>query len=282
VVAHVSPTDPEEEVAANLALSMRSAGFEVAVVDTRLEGRMPTRFGAGTEPRLPAVLNTRDYREVPFAREHGVIVVPADDNPAALRDRLAGAQFRNLLRDLRGRNDYVLVAAPSAATADGAAVALAGDHMLLTVVDGVTTRDDLHDVLDQAERLGIDVIGIVVTPRRRRFLGVLPRRPAKPAKQRRTVKRAEPTAVTVPGGSGTALAAPTSSAHDRTLKGPAVQPAGRGLRARRDAARAGGRPDGSGTGGTPESRTSPDPGAHDSMNEAGASVGDSQLTNDGG
>jgi polysaccharide biosynthesis transport protein len=294
VVSHVSPVDPEEEVAANLALSLASAGFKVGVVDTRLDGRVPGRFGAGLEPRLPAVLDGLPNRSMPLAREHGVTVVPSDDNPAMLRDRLAGATFVNLLRELRSRSDYVFVTAPAASTADGAAVALAGDHMVLTVVEGVTTRNELHDILDRAERLGIDVVGIIVTPRRRRFLG-LPRRPARAGKPANAkvgkpadTARQPGAAVEVPAatlGAGSSPAGPGSTHQpiaDRMKSARARQKAGRDLRRRRDAARTGGRPAGSASPGASATTDTDDTENRSSLDQARATLGDSRSTTDGG
>ena len=291
VVSHVSPVDPEEEVAANLALSLSSAGFKVGVVDTRLDGRVPGRFGAALEPRLPAVLDGLANRSMPLAREHGVTVVPSDDNPAMLRDRLAGATFVNLLRELRSRSDYVFVTAPAASTADGAAVALAGDHMILTVVEGVTTRNELHDILDRAERLGIDVVGIIVTPRRRRFLR-LPRRPATAGKSPKPGKGGKPAqSVPVPDAADEMPAAvfgagSSGSSHqpipDRMKSAKARQKAGRDLRRRRDAPRTGGRPAGSSSSGASTTTGTDDTETRSSLDEARAALGDARSTTDGG
>jgi hypothetical protein len=59
--------------------------------------------------------------------------------------------------------------------------ALSGDYLILTLVDGVTTRFKVREAIARSKELGIDVLGFVFTPRLSRRRRVRARRAGRTA-----------------------------------------------------------------------------------------------------
>ncbi len=159
------------EVAAHLASGLVASGYRVVVVDATLgHGRAADVLGVPRAPGLADLL-ADDSPPAPVPSGAGVLVLPAGSAPGRAAEMLAGDRFVRLLGQLRDRADYVLVVAPTASTAEGAAVALASDGALLVLAEQVTTHEEVADLTAREGRLGTPVVGAVAVPRQPRRRG---------------------------------------------------------------------------------------------------------------
>jgi succinoglycan biosynthesis transport protein ExoP len=203
VVSSMSARVRSGPLAANLGLSLADAGFRVCVVDAEIEWSLSRdRLGAGSETTLAKVLADEDFHAASLDRDRGIGVIPAGPDSAGLRDQLASSRFRAVIQGLRRHNDYVVVAAPPASLADGGTVALASDQVIMAVVDRRTTRDEVYSIADRFGRLGVHIMGLIVTPR--------------PSRWRRLTRRG-PKPRRAPTPSSTAGVSPATSEEDRNV-----------------------------------------------------------------
>jgi Mrp family chromosome partitioning ATPase/capsular polysaccharide biosynthesis protein len=170
VVCGATPREPVAGVAANLALSLAGAGFTTTLVDATLEGRgakdlLEVRGGPG----LSDVLAGSHAAPSGFVSSHGMTFLGRGPDPLVARELYPSDRFKRLIDSLRGRNDYVVVAAPALPSPDGMAVALAGDRVVLVVSDRQTRHLEVSRMAGHAAGLGVEVLGVVSVLRRRGF-----------------------------------------------------------------------------------------------------------------
>jgi capsular polysaccharide biosynthesis protein len=151
VVAGVSSDVPAARVATDLGMSLRDAGHDCLVADAGPISSERRDDDVGSP--------SRDGGAAPSEGEATSAVVARHD-PA---DQFAAARFRELMGELRTQRDFVVVAGPPTSSAEGVAVAFAGDRVVLCVADAVTLRSTAHEVIDRLGRLRIDVIGFMIT-----------------------------------------------------------------------------------------------------------------------
>ncbi len=167
--------DLNGDVAHRLARSLSGAGFRVVVVDCRQvetsRERAPRakrrhRSNAAAQASgssLDELLKNGWVAGTTSARPGRVDVVHAARRP------LGTDQMRlpQLLHIMSREYDFVIVEADSAATPSGLAAAFAGDHLVLTAVDRVTRYVDAERVVERTTRIGVSIVGVVVTSRSR-------------------------------------------------------------------------------------------------------------------
>lgn len=153
------------EVAANIALSMAHAGRRVAFVDANM--RFPSAgalFGIHGAGVAEAIAHDDLTIDEPRTATAGLTVIPAGEpsaNPADLLDR---ARFDDLMRDLRGRFDTIVVDAPPVLmAADAALLALRADAAVLVMRADRTTRAEAAAAADTLGESGVMMAGAVVT-----------------------------------------------------------------------------------------------------------------------
>ena len=112
---------------------------------------------------LPDVADevSRAVREI-----QGLLVIPAGTTTREPADLVAGDRMRQILEELRGRFDIVLLAAPAATSSQGSEVCMAADATVLIVTERRTRATAVAEALERAARLGIRYIGLVALPRR--------------------------------------------------------------------------------------------------------------------
>lgn len=195
VVSALLDVDDRGEVAANLALSLARAGYDVTLVDAGIDGTdLPEMLGSSGGPGLSNLLGTTaDVRSM-LEDVHGIGFLGVGTDPASARERLASPQVKDLLATLRRSNDYVIVSAPNADTPEAESLAWAGDGLVLVIGDQVTTHQELGRLVEETDRLGITVLGAVSLPVRRSAVGRRrsARPTAAPADARRRAPRANP------------------------------------------------------------------------------------------
>lgn len=161
-------TSVTAEVTANLALSLRAAGYQVALVDAALgHGGVAEICQIPSSPGLSDALQNERV-EPTLTASHGVFVLAAGSNPGAARAVLGGEALPHLLTQLRRRYDFVLVVASDASSAEGSAAAIAADGVVLVVVERTTTHGLVDAAAHRMDVLGSRVLGCVAIRHRSR------------------------------------------------------------------------------------------------------------------
>jgi polysaccharide biosynthesis transport protein len=166
------PDSGKTTVAANLALSIALSGKRALLLDADLRRpRIHNLLKLSQAPGLTDIF--RDATDVVGAvrlwgphEELAVISSGAPPpNPAEL---LASARMEEILAELRAEADTVVIDSPPFLVADAAILAARVDGVVLVVRPGRTTGEAMKAMLEQLERAGARVLGIVVNriPRR--------------------------------------------------------------------------------------------------------------------
>jgi capsular exopolysaccharide synthesis family protein len=157
-------------VVANLAGALARAGYQVAVVDADLKHPTLHRiFGIEGKPGLKEVL--AGAVSAPLAlresRVSRVKVMPSGASDAGSELLMNPVRVRQLLQQLAQEADLVLVDSPAVLdSADPAALSLAMDGVLLVVVRGESTEDEVQRGLAHLQRAGAKNLGLVMNKSR--------------------------------------------------------------------------------------------------------------------
>jgi Mrp family chromosome partitioning ATPase len=194
MITSAAAGEGKSTVSRNFAIALAEAGLRVALVDADLrKGSLAKQLGAQSRPGITEVLagiNTLDEvkREVPVytevipgleqmaARLGGraadalaqsqvsLTLIPAGTIPPNPSAVLESAPFRELLRQLRGEYEIVVLdTTPVTAVSD--AVPLIGevDAVMLVARSGVTDRRTAQRASEVIERVpGSNIVGVVV------------------------------------------------------------------------------------------------------------------------
>ncbi len=190
VVSAATPREPVDEIAVNLALSLTSAGYRVTLVDGTLgQGDVAAVLGVPAGAGLSDALLDDDTARPDLIETKGLRLLRSGTRPEDGREFFASSRLGTLMAHLSLESDYVIVAAPSAATNDGNAVATFADSVLLVIADKHTTHREVADIVQRSRRLGVSLLGIfaITAPSGRRFRRAkAPVAPARPASTVRT------------------------------------------------------------------------------------------------
>ena len=167
-VSDLSSYEQAGEVAANLSLSLAKARHSVALVSAVPQDDIEKLMGVDGGRGLAEVLETGQAPEA-FLHEAGSIrVLTSGGEGSDVRDLVAGERFSRVLASLKDESEFVVVAAGPASSAEGAAVALATDVMILVMEDRRTTHAEVSRLLDRLAQLNIKVVGAICVPKGRR------------------------------------------------------------------------------------------------------------------
>lgn len=164
-VAAVGTETVASPVAAELAQAIARAGYRVSLVVTD-----PSRSNHASgldqaDTGLAAALGTRASVHDYVIEVNGVHVLPAGRELDEQKPKLSSPRFLELLAELRSESDYVVLSAPPAGTAAGAAVAVAADSLILVGTDRTTSREDVEATLISVAQVDVRVIGIALVAR---------------------------------------------------------------------------------------------------------------------
>lgn len=159
--------DGTSTVAANLAISLAQSGKRVVLVDCDL--RSPQVQELFRIPRLGDCLRTVMAAEVDLrmairtCEVGNLFLLPAGRGPMDPVDIFTRPKFRELIADLRGSYEYVILDAPPS-TAERELRALAGltDGAVLVVCEGPDAVSRSDRGLEQTVRAGSRVLGAVI------------------------------------------------------------------------------------------------------------------------
>ncbi|MDX6510802.1 MAG: tyrosine-protein kinase [Gaiellaceae bacterium] len=180
LVTSASAEQGKTTVAANLAIAIARSGASTIVVEGDLRRpRLNEAFGAPQQnvAGLTGVLvgaaqpDDASMRIVPPAAtdadgeiEGTIMLLPSGPLPPNPAELLSSGQMRDLLEDLAGTYDYVLVDSPPLLpVADALELAGMVDGVVLVVRQNNSTTDEAREMRSLVERLGIHLIGVVMT-----------------------------------------------------------------------------------------------------------------------
>jgi capsular exopolysaccharide synthesis family protein len=153
--------------AANLALALAEGGRRVVLIDADLRRpSLHSLLGCSLEDGLSNVLLGAELVSLPLqdTASRGVRLLSSGPGLANPLEALASRRFEQVLAIARAQADFVLVdTAPAGALADSAVIAPRLEGMLLVICAGRTKRDLARRAREQLDRVGANVLGVVLT-----------------------------------------------------------------------------------------------------------------------
>jgi capsular exopolysaccharide synthesis family protein len=166
VITSAGPADGKTTTSSNVAATFAQQGMRVVLVDCDLRRpRIHEVFGIDKEPGLSQlILGYNSVEEV--LRPSGVenLSVLASGTPPPNPSELLGSQrMLQVLEELRGRFDLVVLDTPPVLLAPEASVLAAGaDGVVLVVRAAVTQRAAAQDAAQQLRTVGANLVGAVL------------------------------------------------------------------------------------------------------------------------
>ena len=150
--------------AANLAVVLGQAGFQVALIDADLRRpRMHEVFDVALRPGLTETLVANESVDMAVNHLDRLHVVTAGTKAPNPSEMLSSARFAALVKDLASRYHYVVIdSAPVLPVADSLALSRVVDGVLMVAQSNRTSRRTLTKGLSQLEQVGAPVIGLVL------------------------------------------------------------------------------------------------------------------------
>jgi capsular exopolysaccharide synthesis family protein len=168
VIQITSPNmgDGKSTLAANLAVCIAQSGRSVVLVDADCRRpRLHRLFGLRAELGLTSVIVGEcgpQEAVLPTAVPH-LAVLPCGPRPTNPAELLTSPKFEELLNELRGQYDFVLVDSPPLlAVTDPCVVAARADGVLLTIRVSKNGRPAAERAKEMLAGLGANVLGVVV------------------------------------------------------------------------------------------------------------------------
>ncbi len=168
VVSSPAVAGMSSDTAANLAVVLTQAGQRVCLVDADL--RRPSLhevFHVPQEPGLTTFMLDNGAAQSVAPVETavpGLSLLPSGALPPNPADILGSRKMTNLLEQLKGEADIVILQAPPVTVAvDASVLAAQTDGLLLVVRTGHTRRDRVEQAQELLERFRVRVLGTVLT-----------------------------------------------------------------------------------------------------------------------
>jgi len=168
VVSSPAVAGMSSDTAANLAVVLAQAGQRVCLVDADL--RRPSLHDIFHVPQDPGLttfmLDNSIAQSVALVETTvpGLSLLPSGTLPPNPADILSSKKMTNLLEQLKGEADIVILQAPPVTVAvDASVLAAQTDGLLLVVRTGHTRRDRVEQAQELLERFGVRVLGTVLT-----------------------------------------------------------------------------------------------------------------------
>jgi capsular exopolysaccharide synthesis family protein len=168
VIQVTSPSagDGKTTLAANLAVCIAQSGKTVVLVDAdcrrpRLHRLFGLRAGLGLTSVIVGECGPQEA-VLPTAVPH-LAVLPCGPRPTNPAELLTSPKFEELLNELRGQYDFVVVDSPPLlAVTDPCVVAARADGVLLTIRVSKNGRPSAERAKEMLAALGANVLGVVV------------------------------------------------------------------------------------------------------------------------
>jgi capsular exopolysaccharide synthesis family protein len=165
-VTSAIPGEGKSTTAVNLAITMAQAGKKVVLVETDLR-KPKASYYLGVESSLgltDVLAGNTPLGDALLPWGRGLLtVLPAGHTPPNPSELLSSHQFEQVLKELRGDFDVVIVdATPLLPVTDGAIVAKAADGAVLVVKFGKTTREQVATSVAALDQVGARLLGTVM------------------------------------------------------------------------------------------------------------------------
>lgn len=167
VTTSAMPAEGKSTTTANLAIALAEGGYSVALVDAdlrrpRTADLMGIEGAVGLSDMLIGVVELDDVLQ-PWGRG-GLSVLPAGSIPPNPSELLGSAAMQAVVDELSTRFDYVLIDAPPVLpVTDAAVLASFTSGVIMVTAANKSTRPQLRSALESLARVGVDVLGTVVT-----------------------------------------------------------------------------------------------------------------------
>jgi capsular exopolysaccharide synthesis family protein len=171
-VALITSTGPREgksSTVANLARTLAAGGDRVVVIDCDL--RRPTQHVHFEKSREPGLTNylAAEAEDHDWARcitaltPANLGLLPCGPLPPSPPELLSNARFREMLEEMRGRYEWILIDSPPAASlADASLLATLADMVVLVVQHNATDRDHVIKTVQQLRSVNAAFAGVVI------------------------------------------------------------------------------------------------------------------------
>lgn len=172
LITSADPSDGKTTVATNLAFSLAQAGKHVMLIDGDLRRPRVHKFlhlpnEAGLSDLFRGHLTLQDVVQGgPYNKD--VAVITSGDLPPNPAELLASERMTRILEEAQSFADVVIVDSPPFVVSDPSVLAARTDGVLLVMRPGRTTGAGAKATLEQLQRAGARVVGIVLNriPRR--------------------------------------------------------------------------------------------------------------------
>lgn len=173
MVTSPGPTEGKSITLANLAVVLAQSGRKVVVVDTDLRRPVLHRaFDVAKSHGLSDVILTSN----PGLEEHlqatamdNLWVLPSGSLPPNPAELLGSERFKGLIEELKERADVILFDSPPVlAVTDAAVLSTRVDGVLLINEAGRTRRQEARQAVEELQRVGANLLGVVLNRLSRR------------------------------------------------------------------------------------------------------------------
>lgn len=170
MITSAAPGDGKSTSSFNLALTLAQQGTRTLLVDADLRrGNVHTAFGLPQAPGLTNVLYRASSLEEAVqsvesgSEGHPLSVLTAGIFPPDPSELLGSQRMRELMVQLRGSYDMIVIDAPPLnLVTDAAVLGTMSDSVLVVSRAGVTHRDALHSAVSQLRHLSVPVRGVIL------------------------------------------------------------------------------------------------------------------------
>ncbi|WP_149361172.1 polysaccharide biosynthesis tyrosine autokinase [Lolliginicoccus suaedae] len=161
------PGEGKTTTAANIALVLAEAGHSVCLLEGDLRRPRITKYlGLVQAVGFTTVLAGQASLEEVLqpTSVNGVFVIGSGSIPPNPSELLSSSHARNIIDELRGQFDYVVIDAPPLLpVSDAAVLAKMSDGALMVVRHGKTKREELRRALIDLDKVGATILGTVLT-----------------------------------------------------------------------------------------------------------------------
>jgi capsular exopolysaccharide synthesis family protein len=166
IFTSAEPNNYSPNLIANLAYSISLAGRKTVIIDADMHHpAIHQSFGLENETGLSQVLSqSRGILKYVLKTEFpGILVLPSGSFHNSSTELLGSSKMLDVLQKLWEKYDLVLINAPAILeVADSLVLAPLVDAIVLVCNSGITTEPTILDSIQQLEKVGGNIIGIVV------------------------------------------------------------------------------------------------------------------------
>ena len=162
-----APGEGKSRTASNLAVVLARAGHKTVLIDA--DFRRPSQhrlFGRGRNAGLAnLILDEEPADELiqPVDQAHFLYFLAAGTTPSNPSELLGSNRMRTVLDDLRRQFRYIVIdTPPTNAVTDSSVLAAFSDATVIVAEHGRTTYPALNHARQSLERVGANIVGIVV------------------------------------------------------------------------------------------------------------------------